>query len=481
MSENFKGSVVVYSILGCPHCMRTKKSLKELNVPYTDVRLDLFPQIKDEVMERSGMRTVPQIYFNAKLIGGNDAFQTLIKDKAAWEEVLKDVRENVLPEGSLIIPDPSTAVAEADFFSIQCEPDEYFALVNQMKTDNIVRTHGNFLKSHKNAFSGQDFRTWILEKKELDNDRAMEMGQALLDHNFATPLKTGESFKGGNELYILTEEDGSGSLNGGGVSECVPKSANQLGELLRKMILKLYSIYLSEDGKQVDYKGIKTSDEFRAYTQMTRELIRIDIKSAPREEKIAFFINIYNALVIHANIEKGPPKNLFGRYKFFNNTKYIIGGHPYSLQDIENGVLRANRKGVGQIFNPFGSKDPRLEVALEVHEPLVHFALVCGAKSCPPIKTYTAEKIDEELKVAAASFLENSDGCDIDMKNKSIKLSSIFKWYKVDFGSNNKELLEFVASHMAKGQKLSDLKELMSQGNYKLSFLQYDWSANSKA
>ena len=79
MSENFKGSVVVYSILGCPHCMRTKKSLKELNVPYTDVRLDLFPQIKDEVMERSGMRTVPQIYFNAKLIGGNDAFQTLVR------------------------------------------------------------------------------------------------------------------------------------------------------------------------------------------------------------------------------------------------------------------------------------------------------------------------------------------------------------------------------------------------------------------
>ena len=56
----------------------------------------------------------------------------------------------------------------------------------------------------------------------------MEMGQALLDHNFATPLKTGESFKGGNELYILTEEDGSGSLNGGGVSECIPKSGTNL-------------------------------------------------------------------------------------------------------------------------------------------------------------------------------------------------------------------------------------------------------------
>ncbi|RUS78046.1 hypothetical protein EGW08_014185 [Elysia chlorotica] len=258
-------------------------------------------------------------------------------------------------------------------------------------------------------------------------------------------------------------------------------TANQLGELLRKMILKLYSVFLSEDGKQVDYKGMKASDEFKTYTNMTRELIRIDIKSASREEKIAFFVNIYNALVIHANIVKGPPSNMYSRYKFFNNSKYIIGGHPYSLQDIENGVLRGNRKGVGQFCNPFGKKDPRLEVALVTHEPLIHFGLVCGAKSCPPIKTYTAEDIYKELKVAAAAFLENSDGCQIDMSNQSIQLSSIFKWYKVDFGSNDKELLEFVADHMGEGQKLTDLQTLMKKGTYRLSFLPYDWSTNSKA
>mgnify|MGYP000387991312 CR=1 FL=1 len=45
----------------------------------------------------------------------------------------------------------------------------------------------------------------------------------------------------------------------------------------------------------------------------------------------------------------------------------------------------------GMIMKPFNSSDPRLKVALETHEPLIHFALVCGAKSCPPIKTYTAE------------------------------------------------------------------------------------------
>lgn len=80
-------------------------------------------------------------------------------------------------------------------------------------------------------------------------------------------------------------------------------------------------------------------------------------------------------------------------FQFFNTVKYIIGGQEYSLQDIENGVLRGNKKGVGMIMRPFGKSDPRLKVALEEHEPLIHFGLVCGAKSCPPIKTYTAEVI----------------------------------------------------------------------------------------
>ena len=52
----------------------------------------------------------------------------------------------------------------------------------------------------------------------------MEMGQAILDNKFAIPQKNGEPFKGGSELYLLNEVDESGALNGGTVSECVPKS-----------------------------------------------------------------------------------------------------------------------------------------------------------------------------------------------------------------------------------------------------------------
>jgi len=70
---------------------------------------------------------------------------------------------------------------------------------------------------------------------------------------------------------------------------------------------------------------------------------------------------------------------------------YFIGGYTYSLNDIENGILRSNRKALGAFRKPFGKNDPRLKVALKRVEPKIHFALVCGAKSCPPIKTYTAK------------------------------------------------------------------------------------------
>ena len=98
----------------------------------------------------------------------------------------------------------------------------------------------------------------------------------------------------------------------------------------------------------MDYRGISGSAEFERYVKLTTELQRVDIAGSSREEKLSFFINIYNALVIHANIVRGPPSNLWQRYKFFNTMQYIIGGQVYSLQDIENGVLRANRKGVGK-------------------------------------------------------------------------------------------------------------------------------------
>ncbi|XP_052461463.1 uncharacterized protein LOC128019508 isoform X1 [Carassius gibelio] len=259
----------------------------------------------------------------------------------------------------------------------------------------------------------------------------------------------------------------------------VDGAACALSEALRNLILKLYSDHLSEDGKRVDYKAMSRSPFFERYCDLAVHLQRVDLLSLSREEKLAFFINIYNALVIHGNLRLGFPKNIWQRYRFFNYVSYFIGGEVYTLQDIENGVLRGNRKGVAQLLKPFSRNDPRLQVALPDVEPLIHFALNCGAKGCPPIKTYTPQDIDSQLRAAAEAFLENDDSCVIDSARREVKLSQIFKWYKADFGGTDEKLLNWVFDHMGASQKKRSLQALLSEGKVKVSYLPYDWSINS--
>ncbi|XP_050975795.1 uncharacterized protein zgc:152951 isoform X3 [Labeo rohita] len=255
--------------------------------------------------------------------------------------------------------------------------------------------------------------------------------------------------------------------------------ACELSEALRNLILKLYSDHLSEDGKTVDYKAMSRSLYFERYCDLAVQLQRVELLSLSREEKLAFFINVYNALVIHGNLRLGFPKNIWQRYRFFNYVSYFIGGQVFTLQDIENGVLRGNRKGVAQLLKPFSRNDPRLQVALPDVEPLIHFALNCGAKGCPPIKTYTPQDIDSQLRAAAEAFLENDDSCVIDSVRREVKLSQIFKWYKTDFGGTDEKLLNWVFEHMGASQKKRNLQTLLSDGKVKVSYLPYDWSINS--
>uniref|UniRef100_A0A4W4EH91 Glutaredoxin domain-containing protein n=1 Tax=Electrophorus electricus TaxID=8005 RepID=A0A4W4EH91_ELEEL len=231
--------------------------------------------------------------------------------------------------------------------------------------------------------------------------------------------------------------------------------------------------------QSVDYRAMSKSPWLERYCEWTLQLQQAKLLSLSREEKLAFFINVYNALVIHGNLRLSFPKTMWQRYRFFNYVSYLIGGEVFTLQDIENGVLRGNRKGVTQLLKPFSNNDPRLQVALPEVEPLIHFALNHGVKGCPPIKVYSPQDIKGQLHSAAEAFLESSEGCVVDYVKREVKLSQIFKWYKVDFGGADEKLLNWVVDHMGESEKKSRLKILLSAGNVKVSYLLYDWSTNS--
>lgn len=75
----FLGQVLLFSITGCPFCARTKKMLTDLQVPFVDVNLEKYPERRYEMQERTGRRTVPQIFFNSKHIGGYDDIKKLVR------------------------------------------------------------------------------------------------------------------------------------------------------------------------------------------------------------------------------------------------------------------------------------------------------------------------------------------------------------------------------------------------------------------
>ena len=129
----------------------------------------------------------------------------------------------------------------------------------------------------------------------------------------------------------------------------------------------------------------------------------------------------------------------------------------------------------------FGKKDPRLAIAKRIGEPdcRLHFALNCGAKSCPPMKTFTADGLEEELRIVSQAFCEDSDNCEINVKKRTLYLNKILGWYRVDFCASDKELPAKIVEYL-RGEKRATLQKLLDEGKpIRVAYKTYDWSSNA--
>lgn len=185
--------------------------------------------------------------------------------------------------------------------------------------------------------------------------------------------------------------------------------------------------------------------------------------------------------MIHAHVERGVPTSTYARYKFFSTMSYNIGGFSLTLNEIENGILRSNRASMATLYmKPFSVSDPKMRIILPEVEPRIHFALNCGAKSCPPIKTFSGAEIRTQLDVATGAFLENDDALWINEDRTEVRLTQLFQWYQVDFGTSMPEVLNWIMEHVTLEDKKTALRELLTKNQYKVSFTPYDWGHNSK-
>ncbi len=227
---------------------------------------------------------------------------------------------------------------------------------------------------------------------------------------------------------------------------------------------------------RVSYERMAHSELYHEYVQKSLLLQNFDLESlVSEEEKKAFWINIYNLLVIHGVIALGIRDSVKEVKNFFRRIYYRIGGMPFNAEDIEHGILRGNRRPPNSFFRVFGKHDPRLRYALKKVDPRIHFALVCASSSCPPIDIYTPEEIDRQLEISARTFL-NSGGVILDKDRGTVKLSMIFKWYEKDFGRDKKDLLNFISPYLYRDEDRDYLAR--NAHRLKIQYQEYDWRLN---
>jgi hypothetical protein len=226
----------------------------------------------------------------------------------------------------------------------------------------------------------------------------------------------------------------------------------------------------------VHYRAIRDSEEFLRYKELTKGLRSYDLRDLKtREQRLAFWINIYNTAVIHGVIELGIERSVKEFPRFFDRVTYEIGGFRFSLNEMEHGILRGNRRHPYRLLKPFGKSDSRTELAIIPLDPRIHFALVCGARSCPPIGFYEAKQIDFQLQLAAESFI-NSSQVEIQPQEGTILISRIFKWYRTDFGGSREAILDMLLNFLDEGEKKDCLKK--NRNRIRIKYQPYDWNLN---
>jgi hypothetical protein len=263
-------------------------------------------------------------------------------------------------------------------------------------------------------------------------------------------------------------------LNVGTPSQILTEQSIDIALTLAMANLK--AKFIDAERGVVRYQSIPGSQELQRYKDLTRELRTFDLRSLKeRGQRLAFWINIYNTAVIHGVIELSLERSVKECPGFFDRITYEIGGFRFSLNEMEHGLLRGNRRHPYRVLRPFRERDARLAFAIVPLDPRIHFALVCGARSCPPIGYYEAEQIDFQLELAAMSFI-NSSQIKILPEEKIVFISMIFKWYKIDFGGSDRALLDTLLNHLDEGKDKAFLEENRNQ--IRIRYQPYDWNLN---
>lgn len=207
------------------------------------------------------------------------------------------------------------------------------------------------------------------------------------------------------------------------------------------------------EGGFVDYEGLAQDTE--TLDQYIDLVGRADVDALGRDERLAFLINAYNAFTLRLILDYDPVesiKDIPGAQRW-DAKRWTIGAGTYSLNQIEHELIRPN-----------------------FAEPRVHFALVCAAIGCPPLRAeaYTGARLEEQLADQARYVHTHPRWLRLDKARGELKLTALYNWYGGDFTQKASSVTAYAAQYSP------ELVHLINSGKEpRVSYLDYSWALNS--
>ncbi|MCI0537212.1 MAG: DUF547 domain-containing protein [Verrucomicrobiales bacterium] len=210
--------------------------------------------------------------------------------------------------------------------------------------------------------------------------------------------------------------------------------------------------YVDEHGL-VKYGAWKNSEaDLTALRRYTEQFSRGESFSSG-EDRAASLINAYNAFTIRWILENYPVPSIWETKEPFKAKRHLIGGQTVSLDDIEKQTL----------------------------VPLIgyreHATVVCAARSCPPLRreAYRGDVLEKQLDEAMRFWLARDDLNHFDPQKREAQVSSVFKWFKDDFGGQDEGIVAVLAKYAP-----AQYQEFLRSPGVKVDYLEYDWGLNDQ-
>jgi len=517
------GRVTVFGTAGCPHCTLAKAALQSRNIPYVEIDLERYPSRRNDVLSLSDRLSVPQVFFNDRHVGGADDLITLLEGWERQERNPADAVEDPLEKYRREIesqPDPddrrlrlptseddggTASGSIANLLRQQRTPEE----INCVRMPNgqlcsvldVTQTLRRILDSRDRHYQARTYRSCFVNTEAVEaiakhyqcstEGEAVEFGRLLqnrhkvLDHVWGHHDFTND----GHYFFRLQCYSQPDVLNSYRIwtdsVETDPEGCGALMLRLKRMLDTVIGKHTDTENGLVDYLGARQDDEdFPVFEEAVCELQAVNMGKMSERGRLVFGINVYNLMIAYAFVKVGVGITCLNRNAFFSRVKFNIGGELFSFNDLEHGVLRRNaRQPFAVLGATFGFGDPRVKLALSKVDCRIHFALNCGAKSCPPIKFFRAESVEEELRVVALSFCESDDNVMLDEGQHTVTVSAIFKWFERDFCISKDKLPEVVAGFLRNEKKRTLVRMIETSVREKkpisVRYHPYDWSVNA--